>query len=198
MAETSHTLLDSVRTGQDNFAWQRWHAIYEPLILGWLKQRHLVPSDCDDVTQNVMIVVVRRLPEFEHNGRIGAFRHWLKTITINCLRDFWKSRANHPQAGEAMGVLDAWADPHSNLSMMWDHEHDQHVAKQLMKLLEPEFTPVTWEAFQQVVVQDRPVEEVASQLGITVNAVYIAKYRVVNRLRAVAEGLVDEPSFESK
>jgi RNA polymerase sigma-70 factor (ECF subfamily) len=190
---TSHSLLESVRAGPDGLAWRRWHGIYEPLIHTWLRRHGLIDNDRDDVSQDVLTVVVRRLPEFRHNGRVGAFRLWLKTIAINCLREHWKKRQNDPRLAAASGVLDEWADPKSELSSAWDREHDRHLLRKLMDLLEPEFEPATWAAFRGVVIEGRAAEDVAADLGVTRNVVYVAKSRVLTRLRHEAAGLVDEP-----
>lgn len=195
MTSTSHSLLEQLQHGPDGLAWQRWHALYEPLIQGWLRRNHLIASDRDDVVQNVMTVVVRRLPEFQHNGRVGAFRNWLKTITINCLRDYWKQMRTHPRHAAATGVLDEWADDQSAVSRSWDVEHDRHLVQKLLAMLEPEFTPETWQAFQRVVIAGQPAAEVAKDLKMTVNAIYIAKSRVLTRLRLEAAGLVDESTI---
>jgi RNA polymerase sigma-70 factor (ECF subfamily) len=192
MVETSASLLDRVRGEPDGLAWQRWHVLYEPLIHGWLRKQGLLSSDRDDVVQNVLTVVVRRIPEFHHNQRTGAFRHWLKSITINCLRDYWKQRRQHPRSADALGVLDAWEDDSGALSREWAQEHDRQVVQRLLALLEPEFTPATWQAFRMVVLEYRPVAEAARELNLSTNAVYIAKSRVLTRLRQEAAGLVDE------
>lgn len=192
MASTSHSLLEQLKQGPEGLAWQRWHALYEPLIHAWMSKHRLIPTDRDDITQNVLIVVVQKLPSFQHNQQTGAFRKWLKSITINCLRDYWKKLDKHPQQESATRSLDEWADDHSAMSQDWDTEHDRHLVHKLMAMLEPEFTPATWQAFHGFVVQGKPVAEVAKQLGITQNAVYIAKSRVLTRLRHEAKGLVDD------
>lgn len=191
MGGTSVSLLQQIQSGDNAQAWQHWHALYEPLIQGWLRQHRLVPVDRDDVTQNTLAVVVRKIPEFHHNGQVGAFRLWLKRITINCLRDYWKHRRQHPQAGEAFGVLDQWEDDRSDLSIIWDREHDRHVVHKLMMLMKPEFAEETWLAFHGVVIEGKQANEVATELQISVNAVYIAKSRVLTRLCNEAAGLVD-------
>jgi RNA polymerase sigma-70 factor, ECF subfamily len=197
MASTSQSLLDSLRVGPQSLAWQRWHAIYEPLIHAWMSKHRFIPTDRDDVTQNVMIVVVQKLNRFEHNGQKGAFRKWLKSITINCLRDYWKKLDKHPQQAAVQQSLDEWAADQSTMSQNWEEEHDRHVVQKLLALLEPEFTTETWQAFQKVVVQGRTAEQVAKELSITKNAVYIAKSRVLTRLRQEAQGLVDEVDTDS-
>lgn len=193
MSTTSQSLLGQIQGGPEGLAWQRWHALYEPLIHGWLARHRLIAADRDDVSQNVLAVVVRRIGEFHHNGRVGAFRTWLKSITINCLRDTWKAQRNHPRTTAALGALDDWADDKSLLSREWDQEHDRHIVQKLLTFLQPAFSAETWSAFERIVVEGRTASEVGAELGMSVNAVYIAKSRVLTRLRQEAAGLVDDP-----
>ncbi len=78
--------------GDDEQSWQRLHDIYAPLIRGWLSRQAVVGSDADDLTQDVLVVVLRKLPTFKHNGRPGAFRRWLRLIVVNCVRDSIKRK----------------------------------------------------------------------------------------------------------
>lgn len=147
----------------------------------------------DDLTQDVLAVVVRELPQFEHNQRTGAFRRWLRTILVNRLRGFWRARQSRPTVvGSDLGpVLEQLEDPASGLSQLWDREHDRHVMGRLLELIEPQVTPATWQAFRRVVLEGKNEEAVAAELGLTVNAVFIAKSRVLARLRHEAKELID-------
>ena len=153
------------------------------MIRGWLRGRDLDEADVDDLTQEIMSVLVREVPSFRHNGRPGAFRTWLKTITVHRLRDFWRARQARPVAGGLGAALEALEDPHSGLSRLWDRQHDEHVAARLMALAESDFHATTWRAFQRVVVQGGEPAVVAAEMGLSVNAVLIAKSRVLKRLR---------------
>src|SRR5262249_5912285 len=124
----------------------------------------------------------------------GSFRRWLRTITVNCLRDFWRSAKGRPRATGAsdfQAVLDQLGDPTSALSRQWDPEHDQHVTRGPLALVRPHFEARTWEAFRRVALDGEEPDAVAAQLGLTVNAVFIAKSRVLARLRREGEGLID-------
>ncbi len=194
MPATSASLLDRIRTSPSADSWQHLVAIYDPLVRGWLKQRVLPDHDVDDVTQEVMAVVVRRLVEFQHNGRVGAFRTWLKAITVNCLRDHWKRGKHRPLAtgqSSVQDILAQLADPSSELSRQWDLDHDRHVARQLLELLRGEFEPRTWQAFQRTALEGATAADVAAELGLTTNAVFIARSRVLARLRQEAAELID-------
>src|SRR5262245_13990021 len=98
MAHTSLSLLERLRSRPDADSWRRLVELYTPLIQGWLRTHAVAPADADDLTQEVMTVVVRELPNFQHNHQRGAFRNWLRTVTVNRLRVLWRSRHNRPVA----------------------------------------------------------------------------------------------------
>jgi RNA polymerase sigma-70 factor (ECF subfamily) len=188
--ETSLSLLDRIRLAADPEAWQRLVDLYTPLIHSWLRRQAVQAADVDDLTQEVLRCVVRGLPGFQHDLRRGAFRRWLRTITVNQLRSFWRGR--RPEvSGDVARRLDELEDPSSSLSRLWDEEHDRHVLRRLLQLLEPEFEPSTWQAFRILVLEGRPAAEAASELGISANAARIAKSRILARLRQECEGLIE-------
>jgi RNA polymerase sigma-70 factor (ECF subfamily) len=194
MSDTSASLLDRLRVSPGGDDWARLVELYTPLIRGWLLRQNLPRQDADDVTQEVLTVLVRRLPDFERQPRPGAFRRWLRTITINCLRDHWRACKARPRATGASDfreTLEQLEDPDSSLSRQWEQEHDRHVARQLLEQIRPRFEATTWEAFRRFALLGEPAEQVAASLGVTANAVFIAKSRVLGRLREEGAGLLD-------
>ncbi|HMP02192.1 MAG TPA: sigma-70 family RNA polymerase sigma factor [Gemmatales bacterium] len=193
MEATSLSLLQRLRQRDDDPAWQRFDRVYRPLIARWLRQARLEPADADDLAQEVMLVVVRKVAEFEHAGRPGAFRHWLRQVVGFVLRDRWRSRQRRGETRVALGEpSDQLADPNSELSQYWDREHDGQVLRQLLDLLADEFNPTTLRAFERLALEQAQPEDVAQELGLSVGAVYIAKSRVLRRLREEATGLLDD------
>jgi len=192
MPETPVSLLERLRLRPDADSWRRLVDLYAPLIRGWLPQYSLQPPDVDDLSQDILAVLVRELPNFQHDLRPGSFRRWLRTITVNRLRNFWRSGKHRPvAAGDVDFLLDQLEQPDSPLSRQWDEEHDRHVVARLLKLLEPEFEPATWRAFRLLVLEGKPTAEVAAELNMTANAVRIAKSRILTRFRQEAEGLLE-------
>ncbi len=194
MSDTSATLLERLSDRGDQGAWRRLVDLYTPLIRSWLGHQGVSAIDAEDLTQEVLAVVVRQVSGFRHNGRPGAFRTWLRTIATNCLRQSWRSRRREPhqtRPPDLDSALDQLEDPKSDLARRWDQEHDEYVLSRLMELIEPEFTPATWLAFRRQVVDGEPARTVAADLGLTVNAVLIAKSRVLSHLRRNADGFVD-------
>jgi RNA polymerase sigma-70 factor (ECF subfamily) len=194
MTPTSDTLLERLKLPADGEAWNELVAVYSPLIRGWLRRDVMLDQEADDLVQEVLCVLVRKLPQFRREPRPGAFRRWLRGITVNCLREMGRARRAQPLAlGESrfVEVLQQLEDPDSGLSRLWDQEHDAHVARQLMVLIQSEFAPATWTAFHRVAIDGAPAEQVARELGLSVNAVFIAKSRVLGRLRRLGAGLID-------
>ena len=194
MPQTSATLLERLRDRADSDAWTRMVDIYSPMIRVWLGRYGLPESDVDDISQTALSSVVANLPQFHHNGRVGAFRNWLRTITVNSLRQ--KFRADRKRLDCAGGRalladLNELEDPESGLSELWDRAHDAHVLRTLMTWAEPEFEAKTWQAFRRQVLEEAPPRMVAAELDMTVNAVLIAKCRVLKRLRELSCGLID-------
>jgi RNA polymerase sigma-70 factor (ECF subfamily) len=194
MSETSASLLERLREQPDGEAWHRLVDLYSPLLRQWLAGYGLQASDVDDLTQEVLAVVVRELPQFQHNQRAGAFRRWLRTIMVNRLRGFWRARQTRPQAtgdSDLGRILSELEDPQSALSRQWDLEHDRQVMARLLELVQPQVAPATWQAFRRVVLEGQSEESAAAELGLSVNAVFIAKSRVLARLRREARELID-------
>jgi RNA polymerase sigma-70 factor (ECF subfamily) len=184
--DTSASLLGRAQT-DDSGAWDTLVTLYTPLLHAWMASAGLQPADRDDLTQRVLEVLLRRLPEFRHSGRTGAFRAWLRGITTNLLREFWRDRPT--TATES--VLEQLSDPGGRLSVLWDEQHDRHVLRALLEQVRAEFSEATWTAFRRVAVDGVPPRQAAEELGLSVNSVFVAKARVLARLRQRAEGLID-------
>ena len=169
-------------------------ALYTPLIRGWLGRHGIQPNDADDLLQEVLGTLLRELPQFRHDLRRGAFRRWLRAVVVNRLRTFWRASKSRPKAvgyTDLEPVLDRLEDPDSDLSRLWDEEYDRHVVRRLLELIEPEFEPSTWQAFRLLVLEGLPTRDVAARLGLSANAVRIAKHRVLARFRQEIDGLMD-------
>lgn len=193
MNETHKSLLLRARTG-DESAWRRLVNLYQPLIHGWLLRQSIPGQEADDLTQDVLAILVKELGRFEHTGRPGAFRSWLRTITANRARLFWragKCRVRVPGGSEFLQVIEQLEDPESALSGQWEAEHDEHVLRRLLLLMEEEFEPTTVRAFRRLVFDSVRAPEVAAELNMSLAAVYGAKSRVLQRLRQEAAGILD-------
>lgn len=190
---TRRSLLIRARSG-DPAAWAAFTTLYRPLILGWLRRQGVPAGELDDLVQEILLSVVQSLPRFDHPGRAGAFRAWLRAITSNCVREHLRKGRQTPRATgdtDFQEVLGQLEDSSSELAREWDREHNLHLTQALLDILKTEFEPRTWQAFDLFALQGRPAAEVAAELGLTPNAVFIAKSRILTRLREEAAGLLD-------
>lgn len=197
MHETSLSLLDRLRHSPENEGWNRLADLYAPLVRVWLRRYDVQDSDANDLVQEVLLTVSRELGTFEHCGKPGAFRGWLKAILINRLRKFWRARDRRPEARGDSDIdarLAELDDPASEMSQIWNREHDQYVLRQLLALAEPHFAVNTWKAFCRVALDGKLPDVVAEEMGISRNAVIVAKCRVLSRLRQESEGLIESSS----
>jgi RNA polymerase sigma-70 factor (ECF subfamily) len=192
-SSTSVSLLDRARR-QEERAWERLVELYGPLVYRWCRQWGLSPSDAADAGQEVLQGVWLALPSFAHSGRTGAFRRWLKTIAHNKGRDLWRRKRVEPAAGavELPADLADRTSPATDVDEdRADEEERNWLYRRAVELLQTDFVESTWRAFWMVVIDGRPAQDVAEELGLTVNAVYIAKSRVLSRLRAEFADLVE-------
>ena len=193
MNETRQSLLLRAQTGETD-AWKGLTDLYRPLILGWLHRQGVPARDLEDLSQEVLLSVVKQLPGFQHSGQRGAFRSWLRTIVCRRTADYWRALDADTQArggSSATAALQQIADPDSALNRQWDEEHDRYVLQCLLDLVEEEFEPVTLQAFRRLALDGVSGAEAAQELGLSVGAVYMAKSRVLARIRQEAEGLID-------
>lgn len=193
MNETRQTLLLRAQTGETD-AWKDLTILYRPLILGWLNCQGVQARDLEDLSQEVLLSVVKHLPSFQHSGNRGAFRSWLRTIVCNRTVDHWRAIDASTQASggrRATAALQEIADPDVRLNRQWDEEHDRYVLQCLLDLVEEEFEPLTLQAFRRLALDGVSGAKAAQELGLSVAAVYVAKSRVLKRIRQEAEGLID-------
>src|ERR1700722_11422644 len=94
MLETSLGFLAQLRNSTDSNSWQKFTTLYSPLLFGWLRRHALQAQDAEDIVQEVLAVVVKELPQFQHNRQHGAFRCWLRTILANRLKIHWRAMQN--------------------------------------------------------------------------------------------------------
>ncbi len=193
MNETRQSLLLRAQTGETD-AWKDLVDLYRPLILGWLNRQGVPARDLEDLSQEVLLSVVKHLPGFQHSGQRGSFRSWLRTIVCSRTADYWRTvdADTQPEGGSgATAALQQIADPDSELNRQWDEEHDRYVIHCLLDLVEEEFEPITLQAFRRLALDGVNGAEAAQELGLSVAAVYVAKSRVLARIRQEAEGLID-------
>lgn len=194
MESTRVSLLAAATSGSDS-AWSRIVDLYQPLIFHWLRRHDVPHHDAEELTQDVMSVLVKELPIFSHSGRAGSFRSWVRQITVNRAKGYWRAgklRTGPTGTSSFARMIEQLEDEKSDLSSHWDQEHDQHILRRLLATMDSEFEPATVAAFRRQVFDEASAEQVAAELNLTIGAVYSAKSRVLRKLREEAAGLLGE------
>jgi RNA polymerase sigma-70 factor (ECF subfamily) len=189
---TSLSLLDRLRVARpESSDWNRLQEVYLPLIQRWLARVPGLGDESADLAQEVLVVVFREVARFDRR-REGSFRAWLRQVTVNKVRNYRRKLQRRPVVGldPTDGFLERLADPNGDLAREWDRDHDRHVVEKLLALVQPDFSPKTWRAFQRFGIDGAPAALVAAELGLSENAIILAKSRVLKRLREEAGELL--------
>jgi RNA polymerase sigma-70 factor (ECF subfamily) len=185
MNSTPVSLLEQLRRRPDQEAWRRFVRLYTPMLYHWARGAGLQSAEAADLVQDVFLVLIQKLPAFSYD-RQKSFRGWLRTVTLNKWRERRRCRSV-PVTGDDVAEL---ADPIDG-AVFGETEYRRYLVDRALQIMQAEFQPATWKACWEVVVVGRPAAEVARELGISPNAVYIAKCRVVSRLRQELDGLFE-------
>lgn len=184
--ETRASLILRLPTAADAEAWREFASIYEPFVYRFARRGGLQDADARELVQNVMLSVARAVGRWQPDTGRGRFRTWLFRIARNQLIDAGaklRSQVSARGGTTMMGVLgelpasDDWSKDEIRLSHR--RELFRWAADQVMSSVKQ----TTWQAFWQTTIIDRSAEDVANELGISVGAVYIARSRVLSRMR---------------
>jgi RNA polymerase sigma-70 factor (ECF subfamily) len=182
----SSSLLNRLRD-QDADAWRRLVELYYPLVRDWCLRARLQAEDAADVAQEVFRALAGNVMRFEREGGKNSFRGWLWGITHNQLIAHWRRRQRQPTGvggTEAQRRIAAVAEPQFEEPSTAEAADDkQGLLRRAVELLRSEVSAPTWQAFWRTTVEGQAPAAVAADLGLTVNAVYLAKARLLRRLR---------------
>ncbi|HEY2841688.1 MAG TPA: sigma-70 family RNA polymerase sigma factor [Pirellulales bacterium] len=188
---TRASLLLKLRDGADQGAWQEFMRLYGPLIYGFARKRGLQDADAADLMQDVLRSVSTAIGRLDYDRNQGTFRGWLFTITRNKIFNFLAARQSRPQSsggGATSQALDNLPDSGDGADV-WELEYQRRLAAMAMEQVRTEFQENTWQAFSLTAVDGLSAAEVARRLSMTPGAIYVAKSRVLARLKEQVETL---------
>ena len=158
-------------------------------MLAWCQKLGMSDSDAADLAQTVFLTFYQGLNDFKYDPA-RSFRAWLKTVLMNS----WRNQCRRKQAGSPGAPNELNPDSISDTDPRIELDENEHrllLVRRALSLMRKNFEPATWQACWEFVVQDRPAAEVAAELGLSVNAVYLAKSRVLRHLRHELRGFLD-------
>jgi RNA polymerase sigma-70 factor (ECF subfamily) len=194
---TRPSLLLRVRDLHDGTAWAEFVELYAPLVHDYLRRRGLQDADAADVVQEVLGALSRAMPGFRYDPGKGTFRGWLFTVVRRKLDDFlaWRQREVRARGDATMHRLVEGLSERDEEDD-WDRSWRLRAFAWAAERVRRDVRDLTWRAFYETAVRSRPAGEVASELAMSVGAVYVARSRVLARLRACVGSVDPEPPRE--
>jgi RNA polymerase sigma-70 factor (ECF subfamily) len=190
----STSLLVDLRRGNAD-AWRRWTYLFGPVVHDWCRAAGLQEQDAADVAQEVFAAVMAGLANFRRDQPGATFRGWLWTVTRNKVRDFWRRRGQQPQGAGGSEAQLRLAELPEELSedgsRAVETTRGSGFFQRALELIENNFEYRTWQAFWRTTIDEQPATEVAAALGMSAGAVYVAKSRVLARLREELGELIE-------
>jgi RNA polymerase sigma factor (sigma-70 family) len=188
--KTRPSLILRLRNRDDLDAWQEFVAIYQPLVYRLAVRKGFQHNDAADIVQEVLLRVAGAIERWDPDDRLGTFRGWLHRIARNLMISFLEKKdrqpviADHGSLAELLAIVPA-AD--SLQSPEFDDELQRQVFHWVAGRVKSACEESTWQAFHQSAVEGIPIPDVARRLGISVGSVYVARSRVIRRLKEQIE-----------
>jgi RNA polymerase sigma-70 factor (ECF subfamily) len=192
---TRLSLLVRLRDARDDGAWSQFVDLYAPLVFGLARKHGLQDADAADLTQDVLQAVSGAIRRLDYDPRRGSFRGWLFTVARNKLRNFLAAQRRPGRAtgdSAAQQQLEELPAREEDQSAWWDQEYERRVFAWAAEQARGAFRDSTWQAFWRTAVEGKSGPEVARALGMTVAAVYLAKGRVMERLKQIIREALGE------
>jgi len=188
---TRASLLVQLRDGGNHGAWQEFMKLYGPIVYGFARKRGLQDADAADLMQEVMRSVSAAIGRLDYDRSQGTFRGWLFTITRNRVFNFLSARRLRPQASgdtSTNQLLDSQPVENDGADV-WEVEYQRRLAAIAMERVKKEFQESTWQAFWRTAVEGASAADVSKQIGLSTGAIYVAKSRVLARLKEEVDAM---------
>jgi RNA polymerase sigma-70 factor (ECF subfamily) len=198
--ETRLSLVERVRDPSDAAAWAEFVTVYQPLLTAYLRKRGVNETDAADIVQEVFTRLVPAMARFQLDHRRGRFRTWLWQVAHTAMIDWTRRRAVRTRAEQQ------WADDHELQASpspddAWNELYRERILEVTLKRVRESAQPTAWACFEGRILADRPAAQIAAELGVSTNVVYVNASRLLARVREecaqFAESQAESPTESS-
>jgi len=187
--QTTTRVLESLKGSDHDGVWQDFRDTFFPVVVGFARHAGLSETDAEDAAQETMIAFVKAYREGKYDREKGRLRNWLFGLARHAVQNAFRKRAPERLVDNPSGVTAFWNRlPDENaVEKTWAGEWRKVVLDKCLRRAKQELDEKTFSAFELYVLGEQSVEDVAKRLNMSENAVYIAKSRVIARLRQLEE-----------
>lgn len=186
MRATRHTLLHRVRDPADREAWNEFFELYAPLLEGYARAHGLARDDAEEIRDQCLELLSRKLPGFEYERERGSFSSWLHRIAHAKVIDLVRARkVRARESVELTTLAAAGEDPDRHWERQWRAEHLRYALARVQR----DEPPARFRVFERLLVDELSVPEVCAESGLSATQVYKIKASVLQKVRAVLERL---------
>jgi RNA polymerase sigma-70 factor (ECF subfamily) len=187
--DTQSLLLANIQSLENREAWLEFAQLYRPVIYRMARRRGLQDADAQDLSQDVLIRISKAIHRWEPQAGI-RFRHWLRKVASNAIvTAVTQSTPLEIVGGSAADQILADTPEVSAAKTELYDECFRELYLRAATIVKVDVSPVTWDAFEQTVIQGRTCEEAAESLGKSLGTIYAARSRILKRLQVEVQRL---------
>ena len=178
MSRTRSSLLRRIQDPGDQPSWEEFDRLYRPLLTQYAASRNLTRDEAEEIAQQCMAAIAGGIQKFE---RRSSLRRWMRGIVDNKVKDHL--RAHRKETAARTADFQREQTRESNPATLWERQWNKTHLLYCLSLIKEDVSPLTYQAFEMYVIQERPVAEIVEQLSMSANQIYVAKHRVMERLK---------------
>ena len=194
---TRRSLLNRLKNWSDDESWKSFFDTYWRLIYSVAAKAGLADPEAQDVVQEVVLAVAKKMPDFNYDPEIGSFKGWLLLITRRRIADHLRQQYRQPPKAEPLAnprtetgtAARQFGAAPADFDRLWDHEWEQHLLATALRRVKREVSPKHYQIFDFCALKQWPAAKVAHVLEVSLPQVYLAKHRVARLVRAEVKQL---------
>ncbi|HUU83917.1 MAG TPA: sigma-70 family RNA polymerase sigma factor [Phycisphaerae bacterium] len=189
MSQTRSSLLSRIKDLGDGTSWEEFDQVYRPLLVRYALSRRLSREESEEIAQQCMATIAEGIQQFQ---RRVSFRGWLRRMVDNKVNDQLRRRRREHSAKTR--DFDREQTTEANPALLWERQWNRTHLLYCLNHIRNEVSPLTYQAFDLYVIRELPVVQIAERLGMSPNQIYVAKHRVLTRIKKrwgdLADGLL--------